>query len=144
MRNALVFVVTLLLSTPLVAQTATDPGQDPTAATTALFKALLDEDSNKMLALTTDDFAIISYDGQTADRDLMGQALSGGILVVDALAPTGTRARTYNNDAAVVSGSTKFKGNLQGTAFDTEVVFTATCVKQGNTWKVASVQFSGK
>jgi len=134
--------VTMLFSASLFAQTATDPTQDPSGATTALFKALLDEDGAKMNAITTDDFSITNSDGQTADRDLMGQALSGGYLVVDAAAATGTKARMYNNDAAVVSGTSKFKGNLQGTAFDSEVVFTALCVKQGAGWKVASLQFS--
>lgn len=142
MKKVFVLVVAILLSTPLLAQTASD--QDATAATNTLFKALLEENSERMLSSTTDDFSIINFDGQVADRDLLGQALGGGVLLFDAVAPTGTRVRTYNNDAAVVSGSSKFKGNLQGTAFDTEVQFTALCVKQGNGWKVASLQFSGK
>lgn len=103
---------------------------------------MLDEDSNKLNAITTTDFSIVSFDGQTADRDLMGQALGGGYLVVDAATPNGTKARMYNNDAAVVSGTSTFKGSLQGTAFNTEIAFTALCVKQGAAWKVASLQFS--
>jgi hypothetical protein len=144
MKKLLVLAVTLLLSAPLFAQTApaTDPTQDPSAATMALFKAMLDEDSGKLNAVTTDDFNVVNFDGQIADRDLMGQALGGGFLVVDAATPSGTKARMYNNDAAVVSGTSKFKGSLQGAAFDTEVAFTALCVKQATGWKVASLQFS--
>lgn len=144
MKKLFVFALTALLSTPLFAQTASDPGQDPTAATNALFKALLEENAERIPTLTTDDFSITSYDGHNADRDLLGQAVGGGYLVIDALAPTGTKVRTYNNDSAVVSGSSKFKGSLQGTAFDSEVQFTALCVKQGSGWKVANLQFSGK
>lgn len=144
MKKLLTLAVTFLLSAPLFAQTlpVTDPTQDPTAATTALFKSLLDEDATKMNAITTTDFAIINFDGQTGDRDLMGEALDGGYLVVDAAAPVGTKVRMYNNDAAVVSGTSTFKGSLQGSAFNTEIAFTALCVKQGAGWKVASLQFS--
>lgn len=144
MKKMFVLALTIVLSAPLFAQTApaTDPGQDPSAATTALFKSMLDEDSNKLNAVTTDDFSIVSFDGQIADRDLMGQALGGGFLVVDAAAPVGTKARMYNNDAAVVSGTSTFKGSLQGAAFNTDVIFTAFCVKQSAGWKVASLHFS--
>ena len=142
MKKVLLVAVTMLLSAPLFAQTAPDPTQDPSAATTAIFKAMLDEDSVKFNAITTDDCTITNSDGQIADRDLVGQALGGGYLVVDAAAVMGAKTRTYNNDAAVVSGTSNFKGNLQGTAFDTQVVFTALCVKQGTGWKVASLQFS--
>ena len=144
MKKLFVVALTVLLSTSLFAQTApaADPTQDPTAATTALFKSLLDEDVAKMNAVITSDFSITNFDGQTADGDLMGQALGGGYLVVDAALPMGARARMYNNDAAVVSGSSKFKGSLQGAAFDMNVAFTALCVKQGTVWKVASLQLS--
>lgn len=142
MKKLVLLVAVILFSLTTYAQSATDPAQDPTALTTAFFKAIQDEDGNKMVTLATDDFSIISFDGQTADRDLLNQALNGGYLMVDAVTPSGMKARTYNNDAAVVAGNAKFKGSLQGTAFDTDIVFTAVCVKQGSGWKVASLQFS--
>ncbi|WP_027303100.1 nuclear transport factor 2 family protein [Rudanella lutea] len=143
MKRLLVLAVLGLFSLTTYAQSApADPAQDPSALTGAFFKAMQDEDSNKMQSITTDDFSIVNFDGNTADRDLLVQALSGGHLTVETATPSGMRARSYNNDAAVVTGTTKFKGSLQGQALQSDVLFTAVCVKQGNGWKVANVQFS--
>lgn len=53
------------------------------------------------------------------------------------------RSRMYNGNTAIVLGDSKFKGALQGTNVNTNVVFTATCVKMTSGWKIASLQLSG-
>jgi ketosteroid isomerase-like protein len=140
MKKVLLLAATLLTTTGLLAQTAPT---DPTGLATAFMKAMEAEDASAIAAITTDDFAIISFDGQAADRDLLGQGLSGGFLVIETAPANNLRSRTYNADAAIVTGDTKFKGSLQGTNFNINAVFTVTCVKMNNGWKIASVQLSG-
>ncbi len=143
MKRFLLFAASLLVTAGAFAQTpAADPMQDPSALTSALFKALEAEDGAAAAKLITDDFTITSFDGQSADKDLLGQALGGGFLVIDKATATNLQTRTYNADAAVVTGSSSFKGNLQGQAFDQAVVFTVVCIKQGAGWKAAILQFT--
>ncbi|MBO0931017.1 nuclear transport factor 2 family protein [Fibrella aquatilis] len=143
MKKTLFLLSTLLTTTLAVAQTAAPAANEPTGLATAFMKAMETEDGAAIAAITTDDFAIVSFDGQVADRDLLGQGLSGGFLVIETAPANNLRSRTYNSDLAIVTGDSKFKGSLQGTNFNTNVVFTATCVKTGSGWKIASVQFSG-
>ncbi len=139
------FVLGILFTTSLaMAQTAAPvaaPGE-PTALAQAFFKAMEAEDGAAIAAITTDDFAIVSFDGQVADRDLLGQGLSGGFLNLETATATNLRTRTYGTTALVL-GDSKFKGSLQGTNFNTNVVFTITCVKNGDKWKIAAAQLSG-
>jgi ketosteroid isomerase-like protein len=141
MKKALLLAATLLTTTSLFAQTAAPA--DPAGLATAFFKAMEAEDASAIAAITTDDFAIVSFDGQTADRDLLGQGLSSGFLIIETSPANNLRSRSYNDDAALVTGDSKFKGSLQGTNFNVNAVFTVTCVKQNNGWKIASVQLSG-
>ena len=141
MKYAFAFLVIIGLSSGVCAQATV--GQDPTAATTAFFKAMLEEDANSMGTLLTDDFMIVTNDGTTADKSLLMQGLSGGYLTLD----TGTtsnvaRPRIYNTNAAIVTGNWKQKGTLQGQPFNSEVIFTVVCAKMGSDWKIANVQFS--
>ena len=100
------------------------------------------EDGAAIAAITTDDFTIMSFDGQVADRDLLGQGLSGGFLNLETATATNLRTRNYGTTTLVL-GDSKFKGSLQGTNFNTNVVFTITCVKNGDKWKIAAAQLSG-
>lgn len=151
MKKVLAFTVALLFTlvaqaqtTAPAANTATtaDPTQDPKAVTMAFFKVLKDADSGTLVKVATNDFVIIGSDGQQADRDLLGQALGGGFLVLQESPINVTRTSVYNGDAAVVAGTMRFKGDLQGQKFDMPVVFSATCVKQGSGWKIAGLQIT--
>jgi ketosteroid isomerase-like protein len=140
-----IFLLGTLLTTSLAYSqtTASTTPQEPQALASAFFKALEKEDAAAIAGITTDDFAIVSFDGQTADRDLLGQALSGGYLIVETASAINLRSRTYNGNTAIVSGDSKFKGSVQGTNFDNNVIFLVTCVKMGTGWKIASAQLSG-
>lgn len=141
MKKMLFLIGVLVTTANAFAQTAA-PG-DPAGVATAFCKAIENEDASAVAALTTDDFTITSFDGQTADRDLLSQALSGGFLVTETMPANNVRSRMYNGNTAIVMGDSKFKGALQGTSFNTNVVFTATCVKMPTGWKIASMQLSG-
>lgn len=136
---AILFITT----TGAFAQTAAPAANEPAGLATAMMKALEAEDASALSSLTTDDFTIVSYDGQTADRDLLSQALSGGFLVVETAPANNVRSRQYNGNTAIVTGDSKFKGSLQGTNFNSNVVFVVTCVKMNNGWKIANLQLSG-
>ncbi|WP_266362565.1 nuclear transport factor 2 family protein [Tellurirhabdus rosea] len=139
------FVSALFALTALSATgqtTPADPTQSAANCSNAFFTAMLNEDSNLFGKVSTSDFLIINYDGQTADRDLLTQALGGGYIVFDTGAVSGTNTRTYNDNTAVVTGNWKTKGNLQGNGFDATSFFTLVCVKQNNAWKVASLQLT--
>lgn len=147
MKKVLVFIAMMLFTLAVRAQTtapaaATDPMQDPKSVTMAFFKVLKDTDSGTLVKIATDDFVIIASDGQQADRDLLGQAMSGGFLTVQETPINVTRTSVYNTDASVVSGNMRFKGDLQGQKFDIPVVFSATCIKQGAGWKIAGMQLT--
>ncbi len=140
MKNLFVLCVVLLLTTTAFAQTAAPA--DPTALTNAVLKAMGDEDGGAVTTLTTDDFVIIGFTGQVAERDLLVQGLNGGFLVFDTATASGIQARTYNSDAAAVTGTWTVKGNLQGKDFKGDVTFSATCVKVAGVWKMATFQMT--
>ncbi|QMW01968.1 nuclear transport factor 2 family protein [Spirosoma foliorum] len=140
MKTLFILCASLLLTTATFAQQ--DPTQDPTALGNAFFKAMLDEDSKTLGSLFTPDFSLVSFDGSSVEGDMLVQGVGGGYVVVDAATVSGTRVRQYNNDAAVMTGTWKAKGNVQGNGFDNTVSFALTCVKQGSTWKIANVQFT--
>ena len=141
MKTLVILCASLLFTTATFAQ-ATDPTQDPTALGNAFFKAMLDEDSKTLGTLLTSDFNLISFDGNSVEGDMLVQGVGGGFVVVETATVSGTRVRQYNSDAAVMNGTWKAKGNVQGTGFDNTVSFSLTCAKQGSAWKIANVQFT--
>ncbi len=131
----------LMLTTATFAQTAADPMQDPTALGNAFFKAMLDEDGTISKYLTND-FSIISFDGQVVDGDLLAQAVGGGYVIIETGVISDARTRQYNADAAVMTANWKVKGSVQGQALDNTSAVSAVMVKQNGAWKISSVQFT--
>ncbi|QIP17543.1 nuclear transport factor 2 family protein [Spirosoma aureum] len=142
MKTLLVFATALLFTTVSFAQQTTDPAQDPTALGNAFFKAMLDEDGTTIGKLLASDFSLTSFDGNAVEGDLLAQGVSGGYVVVETATVSNTRTRQYNNDAAIMTGTWKAKGSVQGQGFDTTVSFSIVSAKQGGSWKIANVQFT--
>jgi Domain of unknown function (DUF4440) len=134
-------IVAGLLTASAFAQTPATPA-DATALTNSVLKAMGEEDGAAVTTLTTDDFTITGFTGQQADRDLLVQGLNGGFLVFETATASGVQARTYNADAAAVTGTWTVKGNLQGKEFKGDAAFSATCVKVAGAWKMASFQMT--
>lgn len=134
--------VAFLVSTAAIAQQASDPNQDPTALGNAFFKSMLDEDGTTMGKLLAPDCTIISFDGSSVDGGLLLQGISGGVVLVETATVSNTQTRQYNSDAAVMTGSWKAKGSVQGQGFDNTVAFTVVAAKQGGSWKIVNVQFT--
>lgn len=134
-------IAALLLNTATFAQQA-EVNQDPTALGNAFFKALLDEDGAALGKLVASDFSLTSFDGHSVESDMLVQGVSGGYVVVDAATVSDTRIRQYNNDAAVMTGTWKAKGNVQGQSFDNTVTFSVVSAKQNGSWKIVNIQFT--
>ncbi|TAF94693.1 MAG: nuclear transport factor 2 family protein [Runella slithyformis] len=135
----ILFLAILLVNTALFAQT--DPSATPTDCTNAFFKGMLDENGTIIEKVITDDFTIISYDGMMADKDLVLQGVNGGFVVIETATVEDLRVRTYG-DAAVVTGTWKAKGAIQGNTLSSQIVFSAMCVKVAGNWKMANMQFT--
>lgn len=140
MKKTLIFAILCLITTLSFGQS--DPNASPTDCTNSFFKAMLDEDANLMGKVISNDFSIISFDGQAVDKDLITQALSGGFVIVETANVSGLNPRTYNDNAAVVSGTWSAKGSIQGTAFNNTVLFTAVCIKTAGSWQMVNMQFT--
>ncbi len=112
----------------------------PETMSNVFFKALQDEDTGTMSKILAGNFQITNADGQSADKDLIGQALSGGHLVVDAATTSDVQSRLVGTNTGLVTGKVKFKGKLQNQAFDNTLVFTLISVQEGDTWKVSDVR----
>ncbi|MBN8823045.1 MULTISPECIES: nuclear transport factor 2 family protein [unclassified Spirosoma] len=142
MKFILTVIASFCLLTYSFAQQAADPTQDPATASNAFFKAMLDEDGNTLGKLLTSDCVLISFDGSSVDGSQLIQGVGGGYVVVETGAVSNASTRQYNNDAAVVTGSWKTKGAVQGNGFDATVMFSVVCVKQGSGWKISNIQFT--
>ena len=142
MRIVFAFIAAFFLTTVSYAQQTIDAAQDPSAVGNAFFKALLDEDSATLSKLVASDFSLTSLDGNTVGGDLLVQGVGGGFVVVETSAVSDTQTRQYNNDAAVMTGTWKAKGNVQGQAFEPNVKFSVVFAKQAGAWKIANVQFT--
>lgn len=118
-----------------------DPASDAQTCTNRFFQALSENNSTSFAQLLTFDFGLVSFDGQLVDSKMLSEAITSGFITIENSSTSSIRQRAYG-DASVVTGFWTTKGAIQGNSFNTEVVFSALCVKQGGTWKLASIQFT--
>ncbi len=142
MKLVVSFAAALLLTTTAFAQQPTDPAQEPTALSTAFFKAMLDEDATSIGKLVASDFNIVGFDGQSVDADQLMQGVSGGVVIIETGTVSDARTRQYNTNAAVTTGTWKVKGSVQGQSVDASSAFSLVSAKQGSGWKIVNVQFT--
>jgi ketosteroid isomerase-like protein len=105
------------------------------------FRALLDEDSNALNNILSDDFSIVSFNGQQIDRATLSGAVAQGYLTVDTGMLSGVRTRTYG-DVGIVTGIWNVKGKLESSSFQNQVAYTVVSVKSAGIWKVVNVQLT--
>jgi ketosteroid isomerase-like protein len=142
MKYTLLIIGTLFLTTAAFAQQSVATPQDPTALGNAFFKAMLDEDGKALGSLISSDLSIISFNGQAVDGSLLVQGVDGGAVIIETGTVSNAATRQYNSDAAVMTGTWKAKGSIQGQAFDNNVTFSVMSAKQSGTWKIVNVQFT--
>ncbi len=114
---------------------------DPGAAGSRFFKALLEEDGLELGRLIGSDFVLVSFDGQLVDGATLVEGIREGALVIDDADVTGNYVRVYQ-ETGVVTGYWKVKGSVQGMAFNNQLAYTLVCAKQGGAWKVVSAHLT--
>lgn len=141
MKHLLTLLICLASIMPAAAQQNAPQPVDGTDCSNLFFKALLEEDAASVGSLITNDFTVISFNGQLVDSRALQQAVTQGYIVVDSGMLTGTRTRTYG-DVAVVSGQWNVSARIQNNGFQGNVAYTTICVRAGGQWKVASAQLT--
>jgi len=119
------------------AQVATLHANDPATTVNAFLTSISEKNTKNMQSIVTNDFAIVSWNGELVDSYMLSQALQEGFVNLEESRPAGLRTRNYG-EAAVVTGSWKAVGDIEGNRFDNYMIFTALVVKQGGVFKLAS------
>ena len=114
---------------------------DAVGIVNAFISSIADKKSSDLQRLVTHDFNIVSWDGQTVDTQLLTQGLQEGVINLQNSATFAVRSRSYG-DASIVTGTWRIKGDIQGTQFDNNILFTGVVVKQGGIAKIASFQMT--
>ncbi len=141
MKRLMLFGLLTFSSVSTYAQAGFASPLDATECSNTFFKALLEEDSNALNNILSDDFSIVSFDGRQIDRDMLSQAVAQGYLTVETGMLSGTRTRDYG-DVGVVTGTWNVKGKIESNGFRNEVTYTVVSVRKGGNWKVATVQLT--
>jgi len=123
------------------AQASFSRPQDATECSNAFFKALLEEDTNALNDILSDDFSIVSFDGQQVDREMLAQGVAQGYIMVESGMISGTRTKNYG-DVGVITGTWNVRGKIENNSFQNEVTYTVVSVKKGGSWKVSAVQLT--
>jgi ketosteroid isomerase-like protein len=131
------------LTTLLAVARPAEPPVDAADCTQSFFQALLDKDAASIRRLMTYDFLLVGPDGRILDGGTFAESVASGSIVIEYGSLSGTTTRTYG-DAGVVTGFWNARGTVQGYRFDNEVAFSAMCVRQGGTWKIASMQLTAR
>lgn len=141
MRKTILVNLFLIFWTSSFASSGSPIPSDAQACTTSFFQALAEKNASSLTQLLTYDFGAVSFDGQLIDGKMLGEAVASGYITIENSSTSSVRTRSYG-DASVVTGFWNTKGTIQSVDFNTEVVFSALCVKQAGAWKLASIQFT--
>lgn len=141
MKLLLILIFLTITFLPALAQNNTPQPVDGTDCSNLFFKALLDEDAASVANLISNDFTVISFNGQTVDGPALQQAIGQGYIVIDSGMLTGTRTRTYG-DVAVTSGNWNVSARIQNNGFNGEVTYTTVCVRSGGKWRITAAQLT--
>lgn len=131
-----------LLIVPCLAFTSLSPNTDVTDANKALFNALLNKDASTLEGLLDSDCTLIMVDGSTYDRETVLTGVKGGYATFDESNVESASVKMLNSDVAVVLGTWKTKGQIQGNNFDYRAFYSTIFIKRGNGWKVSQAQFT--
>lgn len=141
MKLLLILIFLTITFLPALAQNNAPQPVDGTDCSNLFFKALLDEDAASVANLISNDFTVISFNGQTVDGPALQQAIGQGYIVIDSGMLTGTRTRTYG-DVAVTSGNWNVSARIQNNGFNGEVTYTTVCVRSGGKWRITAAQLT--
>ena len=141
MKKIVLFSFLTFCSFCSYAQASFSRPQDATECSNTFFKAMLDEDTNMLNDILSDDFSIVSFDGQQVDREMLTQGVAQGYITVDSGMISGTRTKNYG-DVGVITGTWNVRGKIENNSFQNEVTYTVVSVKKGGSWKISTVQLT--
>lgn len=105
------------------------------------FNTMLHEDATTMRSLLTEDFLLVSFDGQLLGSHMLLDGLSKGILTIESGDATEADVRV-NGETGIVIGQWKVKGVVDRNAHDLQLVYTLVCVRPFEDWKIASLHLT--
>ena len=141
MKPILLAILLLISATNTFSQTTIIQPIDATECSNVFFKALLEEDSNSLSSLLSNDFSVTSFDGQNIDSNFIINSVTQGYLKIESGMLSGTNTRDYGN-VGVITGNWNVNGHLQNNNFQNNIAYMVVCVKSGGSWKVSAVQFT--
>lgn len=126
-----------------MAFTRIDPVAAVLAAERAVCEAYLRGDADAMQRELTDDFTLINGRGETSTKAQDMATARSGAIRYSRFENREMLVRLYGDDAAVVTGITAVAGATKdGHAFDIDVRFTDTFVREQGRWRIAASQAS--
>ena len=112
-----------------------------TAQADAWDKAIVRKDRAAIEASMADDFRQIDRAGNVETKKSFVDGLMSSDLQIDPYAVEDFDVRLYG-DTALLSGRTRMTGRYQGLPFASHSRYIDVYVRQGDTWKIVSVQIS--
>lgn len=141
MKKYLLFGLLSIATHSIYAQASFSTPKDAEECSNVFFKALLDEDTNVLTNILSDDFSIVSFDGQQIDKTTLSGAVTQGHITIETGMLSGARTRNYG-DVGVVTGTWNVKGKIESSGFQNQVAYTVVSVKNAGIWKVVNVQLT--
>ena len=114
--------------------------QSPEAVEQDFFTALIAADHARLNQLLSDDFLLIDVmTGSEVPKAALLEVIEARQLRFDEITRVDYRVRLYGN-TAVITGSTKMRGNFGEDAFQASSRYTHVFVEQGESWRMVSAQ----
>ncbi|MCE7062754.1 nuclear transport factor 2 family protein [Dyadobacter sp. CY343] len=114
---------------------------DGTDCARQFFNALQEKDINALEGILTADFTVVSFNGQTINRQQLIQTVNDGLLVVESGMISGISTRNYR-DVAIVTGLWSIRARFRNNSFQGDLSFMAVCTRSGAKWQVSAVQLT--
>jgi uncharacterized protein (TIGR02246 family) len=103
------------------------------------FRAMVENDLEKLAALLADDLVYVHSDGNVESKPEFLQRLRTGSLRYRSIQPADVRVRTYDN-VAVVTGRSQMAATGGGSDREFEVRYTAVYTASADRWQLVSWQ----
>ncbi|KAA0990614.1 nuclear transport factor 2 family protein [Dyadobacter aurulentus] len=114
---------------------------DGTDCARQFFNALQEKNVDALEDILAADFTVVSFNGQTINREQLIQSLSDRLLVIESGMQSGINTRNYR-DVAIVTGLWSIRARLQNNSFQGDLSFMAVCTRNGAKWQVSAVQLT--
>lgn len=105
-------------------------------------KAIVRKDRAAIEANLADDFRQIDGQGSLESKQSFVDGLMAAELELQPYTVEDLDLRLYGDNTALLSGRTRMRGKYQGEPFETHYRYTDVYIRQGEAWKIVSIQIS--